>query len=259
MMPRSTDCVGTVPSGWVIPRPGGLLRRLLPVVSCCCVFLASCSNQPSGPERIPVVSLSEHEVTLAVGDSIPLQLLLMLPPGYVPSVTWSSSNPEIASVESPIKGEGLVRGLFPGQAVILVSGEGASDSAMVFVTPTEPPPSVTFLVTNGTCSSGQCSSFEVRGFPGNLPPVPAGNRSLYMGTVSTESACLTVPAADTFWIGETPTVWTSYDSFSLGILYPGEGWPEAKGSTNWFAPARSAGWRVTLPGDTLVTPADVCR
>jgi hypothetical protein len=171
MLPRSTNCVGTLPSCWVMGRPNGLLRRILPVLSCCCVFLATCSNQPSGPE---------------------------------------------------------------------------------------PPTSVTLLVTNATCSSGQCSSFQVRGFPSNLPPVPAGNRSLDLGTVSTEYACLSVPPADTFWTGQTPSVWTSNDSLSLGILYPGEGWPEAKGSTKKFVPARSTGWRVTLPGDTAVTPANGC-
>jgi hypothetical protein len=259
MLPSPTHRAGTPSVGWLTGRPSGLRRSLLPVLSGCCTFLATCSNQPSGPEQIPVVQLSEHEATLGVGDWIHLHLLPVLPPGYVPPVTWSSTNPETATVESvePLVGE--VRGLSPGQTVVLVAGEGASDSAVVIVLPPEPAPSVTLLVTNATCSSSQCSSFQVRGLPRNLPPVPAGPRSLDLGTVTMESACLTVPAADTFWIGETPTVWTSNNLLSLALLEPGEFWGFATPSTSAFVPASSAGWRVTLPGDTAVTPSGVCR
>jgi len=64
---------------------------------------------------------------------------------------------------------------------------------------TDPPPVVTLLVTNATCSSGQCSSFQIRGYPIplNQPSVPGG-WSEDLGDVSTESACLTMHAADTF-------------------------------------------------------------
>ena len=139
-------------------RPSARLFRFLVLLGCCCLFLAACNGKTTEPERIPTVQLLEREATLDVGDSLQLNLLPMLPPGYVPPVNWTSSSPETASVESVDEHVGLVRGLFPGQAVIRVSGEGASDSAMVVVSPTEPPPSVTLLVTNATCSSGQCSS-----------------------------------------------------------------------------------------------------
>jgi hypothetical protein len=130
--------------------------------------------------------------------------------------------------------------------------------ACTSATEPEPPPSVTLLVTNATCGSGQCSSFQVRGFPSNLPAVPAGPRSMDLGTVSTESACLTLPSADTFWINTTPSIWTSRDSLSLGILEPGQFWGHASPSTVEFVPANSAGWSVTLPDGTAMTPADVC-
>ena len=120
-------------------------------------------------------------------------------------------------------------------------------------------PSVTLLVTNATCGSGQCSSFQVRGFPSNFPKVPAGPPSLDLGTISTESACLTLPSADTFWVNRRPSIWTSRDSLSLGILEPGQPlWGHASPSTAEFVPANSAGWSVTLPDGTAVTPADVC-
>ena len=167
MLPRSTKCVGTVQSSWVRGYPGRVLCRILAVLICCCVFSASCSNQPSEPgsEPEPVVQLSDHEATLHVGQYLFLDLLPVLPPGYVPPVTWSSTSPEIASVVPADSLTVLVRGLSPGQTVILVSGQGASDSATVVVSPSEPGPSVTLLVTNATCSAGQCSAFQLLGLP----------------------------------------------------------------------------------------------
>lgn len=130
--------------------------------------------------------------------------------------------------------------------------------ACTSATEPEPGPSVTLLVTNATCGSGQCSSFQVRGFPSNQPALPGGPLSLDLGTVSTESACLTVPSADTFWIQSRPSIWTSRDSLSLGILEPGQFKGHASPSTSEFVPANSAGWSVTLPGGTVVTRTDVC-
>ena len=130
--------------------------------------------------------------------------------------------------------------------------------ACTSATEPEPPPSVTLLVTNATCDSGQCSSFQARGFPSNQPALPGGPLSLDLGTVSTESACLTLPSADTFWIQAKPSIWTSHDSLSLGILEPGQFPGHASPSTSEFVPANSAGWSVTLPDGTAVTPADVC-
>lgn len=267
MFSVSPNCVGSGSRHWVNGRPSLLLIGILMVLGSCCVFLASCGGESTEPERIPTVQLLEHEATLDVGDSLQLNLLPMLPPGYVPPVTWSSESPETASVEPIDAHVGLVRGLFPGQTVIRVSGEGASDSAMVVVSPTEPPPSVTLLVSNATCSSGQCTSLQIRGFPIplNQPKVPGG-WSEDLGTVSTASTCLIMHAADSFMViasGSTTAdtalyVWTSYDSLALGVLEPGE-WPQGKiPSTGAFVPARSAGWRVTLPTDTVVIPADPC-
>jgi len=267
MFPGSPRRVGSELPHRVRGRPNLIPFGILLMLGSCCVFLASCSEEPTEPGRIPTVQLLEHEGTIDVGDSLQLSLLPMLPPGYVPPVTWSSESPETASVESIDAHVGLVRGLFPGQAVIRVSGEGASDSARVVVSPTEPPPPVTLLVSNATCSSGQCTSLQIRGFPIplNQPKVPGG-WSEDLGTVSTASTCLIMHAADSFMvIASGPTtadtalyIWTSYDSLALGVLEPGE-WPQGKiPITGAFVPARSAGWRVTLPSDTVVIPADPC-
>lgn len=128
----------------------------------------------------------------------------------------------------------------------------------------EPPPSATLLVTNATCGSGQCSSFRVLGFYDHEAAVAPGGLlgKLWLETVNTEYACLTLPAVDSFRVGSTTEMttyyWTSRDSLSLGILEPGRHWGYARPSTAEFVPANSAEWSVTLPDGTAVTPADVC-
>ncbi len=129
--------------------------------------------------------------------------------------------------------------------------------------PTGPGPSATLLVTNATCGSGQCSSFKVMGFWTHQPVyTPAGRWFMDLGTVSTEYACLTLPGVDSFRVGTpdeiTTYYWTSRDSLSLGILEPGEWFFTASPSVSAFVPASSAGWSVTFPGGTAVTPAHVC-
>jgi len=131
--------------------------------------------------------------------------------------------------------------------------------ACTSATEPEPGPSVTLLVTNATCGSGQCSSFQVRGFWTHQPVyTPGGRWSMDLGTVSAGSACLILPGIDTFRVNTAPYVWTSRDSLSLGILEPGQSWLQASPSTSAFVPANSAGWSIIFPGGTAVTPADVC-
>jgi len=131
--------------------------------------------------------------------------------------------------------------------------------ACTSTTEPEPPPSVTLLVNNPTCDSGPCSFYQVRGFWTHQPvQTPGGPWSIDLGTVSTETACLTLPSADTFRVNGTPYIWTSRDPLSLGILEPGQFLGQASPSTIEFVPASSAGWSVTLPGGTTVAPADTC-
>ena len=96
------------------------------------VMAAACSD-PARPERVPVVQLVQDTVSMAVGDTIRLGLLPVLPPGYVPKVTWSSSNPNTATVEKAGWSDAMVRALNPGTAVITVAGDGARDSVFVSV------------------------------------------------------------------------------------------------------------------------------
>lgn len=123
----------------------------------------------------------------------------------------------------------------------------------------EPPPSTTLLVTNATCGTGECSSFQVRGIWAHQPvATPGGPWAMDLGTVSSASVCLTLPSVDTFRVNGTPYIWTSRDSLTLGILQPGEPGIPATSSTAAFVPANSAGWSITLPGGAAVTPANAC-
>ena len=66
MLPRSKNGAGILPSSRVVGRPSRVFPRILTALSCFCIFLATCSDQPSEPEQIPVVQLNEREATLLV-------------------------------------------------------------------------------------------------------------------------------------------------------------------------------------------------
>ncbi len=119
-------------------------RTLCGLCSVLPLLLASCSDS-SGPdsssrERTPVVQLSEHAATILVGDTFQAALvsLPLLPPGYVPTVEWHSSNPVIASVTSTGTRSATVTGVQAGQAMIHVAGDGARDSLHVTVIAGQP-------------------------------------------------------------------------------------------------------------------------
>lgn len=113
------------------------LRHLVGFTGLLCLPLAACSES-AGPEGTPTIQLMTHSATLAVGQSFEVGPLPLLPPGYVPPVDWSSSNPGVASVAPTGKTTARVTGIQPGEAVIHAAGEGAWDSLHVTVTPGGP-------------------------------------------------------------------------------------------------------------------------
>ncbi len=116
----------------------GAVTRTLVLLGASTVLLPAGCTSTSGPDRIPKVQLEVETATLAVGDTLQARLLPMLPPGYVPPVEWSSSNPTIAGVLATGTLTARVTGLQAGQAVIHVAGEGARDSLRVTVVPGGP-------------------------------------------------------------------------------------------------------------------------
>src|SRR5437870_3075393 len=91
----------------------------------------------------------------------------------------------------------------------------------------QPHASVTLLITNGTCETGQCASVQILGFPSNQPHTPGGFWSVDLGLVSAPSACLTLPPSATFRVidastGATMTyTWTTAEGLSLGAQRAG--------------------------------------
>jgi hypothetical protein len=119
-------------------RVSPFLRLMLPILGLFLSFSACSSTTGTDADElreVPVVQLAPHEETIALGDSLMLHLLPMLPPGYVPAVSWSSSNPEVAPVEPIGPTMAKVLGLSPGQSMIHVFGDGARDSTTVIIVP----------------------------------------------------------------------------------------------------------------------------
>jgi hypothetical protein len=123
------------------------------------------------------------------------------------------------------------------------------------------------LVTNTTCASGPCATLDVLAFPSvpDQPITPAGPWSLDLGTVTGESACLTIPASATFTVtdagtgAKTVTRWTTANRLSIGLVTPGQTRFQSGPSTGTFVPARAAAWRVDLPGTATPVPAIDCQ
>ncbi len=116
------------------------LRILVLVTASCSLVASACGNSGSSMDlgRIPVVQLAFDSTTVSVGDTVRLALLPMLPPGYVPAVTWSSSDSDVARVEKAGATSALVEGLQAGKAIVTAAGEGSRDSVTVTVTAAGP-------------------------------------------------------------------------------------------------------------------------
>ena len=92
-----------------------------------------CST-PGSPCMVVEVSLNQHSVSLAVKHSQQLVVTVTPPDAVDKSVTWSSSNPAVATVDNT----GTVTGVSPGDATIvttLTTNGSLKDTANVTVTP----------------------------------------------------------------------------------------------------------------------------
>lgn len=127
---RAWDGSGIFRTGGSVKRVSRRPPMLFGII--CTTFVLACSES-SGIDQIPVVQLVEDSVSVTIGSSVEVHLLPMLPPGYVPTVTWSTSSPTTATVAARGRTYALVTGVGVGEAVVTASGEGASDSVMVTV------------------------------------------------------------------------------------------------------------------------------
>ncbi len=132
---------------------------------------------------------------------------------------------------------------------------------------TAPQNPVTLRVSNASCGSGGCVAVHAVGFPSDAPQTPGGMWYLDLGTDSAATFCLSILRSGTFQVtavdqgGTSRTTtynWSDGDSLSLGTLAVGESPLTATPSTPAFVPRSSAGWGVSLPGTSAVTPAAPC-
>lgn len=136
----------------------------------------------------------------------------------------------------------------------------------------DPPRPVTLLVVNATCNAGQCERLTIRGLVGEAGLAVAYAASESLGVVSSDSACLLVPASlpyvqDTAATNQAPgtlvslpdTVrWTAEDRMAF----------EASDSTSGglrpaigVLPDSATGWRITFPmpdSESRPTPSAAC-
>ncbi len=75
------------------------------------------------------ISLNETNAVIEKGDFVQLRATVTPDDGYAPQVTWSSSNPSVASVDE----WGTVTGMGPGEAVITARAGSASATCRVKV------------------------------------------------------------------------------------------------------------------------------
>jgi hypothetical protein len=143
-------------------------------------------------------------------------------------------------------------------AALLISLAGCSEG-------TGPVLPLKLSVTNTTCATGPCASFEVLAFPQNQPRTPAGSWSLDLGAVTGPSACLTIPASATFTImdagtgDKTVVRWTTEQRVSIGLITASQSRLQASPSTGTCVAARAVAWKVALPGNTTPVPGRGCQ
>lgn len=97
-------------------------------------LFGACSG-PTDVQSIPVVQIGGFFGELTVGDTAVISLLPMLPPGYVPQVTWTTSDATVLSLEMRGSRAVLARALSAGDATVKAAGDGVQDSVVVTVQP----------------------------------------------------------------------------------------------------------------------------
>lgn len=126
---------------------------------------------------------------------------------------------------------------------------------------------VPILVTNGSCVGGSCAPLRILAFPSVTTSTPGGLWSLDLGVITTQQACLYIPAAAHFYvIGQemngsadtTVITWTSAVPVALSAQPPSMTRFTSSPTTAEFIPDQAAGWRTTLPAGTHVDQGSAC-
>ena len=92
-------------------------------------YTDSCIVTVLDTQPVTSVSISSHEETLAVNDNVTLTATVLPDNATYPTVTWSTSNENVATVNQ----NGQVTAVSPGTATITATADGQSDTCTVTV------------------------------------------------------------------------------------------------------------------------------
>jgi hypothetical protein len=148
---------------------GNRLKALLPaLLGGLALFLASCQQTQTQPDRVLSVTVTPATATIEVGQQVALTAQVQVTGNASTAVTWSSSNTAVATVDA----NGVVRGVAPGQAIIRatsVADNTKFGQATITVTPAERPNISILQPANGQVVTGNfVAQVRVQGSAGNL-------------------------------------------------------------------------------------------
>lgn len=134
--PLGARCSSRIVRGFVHTLRRATARAV--VAGTVLAFAAACGGDPAAPEVPPVVTVTANGSTsIASGSAVQLVATFRDNRGRVvnnPSITWSSSDPSVASVAST----GLVIGARAGTATVNATIGGISGGTAITVTPGSP-------------------------------------------------------------------------------------------------------------------------
>ncbi len=148
---------------------GNRLKALLPaLLGGLALFLASCQQTQTQPDRVLSVTVTPATATIEVGQQVALTAQVQVQGNASTAVTWSSTDTSVATVDS----NGVVRGVAPGQAIIRatsVADNTKVGQATITVIPAERPSISILRPANGQVVLGNfVAEVRVQGNVGNL-------------------------------------------------------------------------------------------
>ena len=132
------------------------------------LFLASCQQTQTQPDRVLSVTVTPATATIEVGQEVALTAQVQVQGNASTAVTWTSSDTAVATVDA----NGVVRGVAPGQAIIRatsVADNTKFGQATITVNPAERPNISILQPANGQVVLGNfVAQVRVQGSAGNL-------------------------------------------------------------------------------------------
>ena len=202
-------------------------------------------------DAIASVTVIPEQASLDIGSTTQLQADVRNGRGEVvlATVSWSSSAPTIASVNSG----GLVSGISEGGATVTASAGGKSADASIAVIDRFKSP--TLFIVNPLCDSTGCRELHIRAFiwEYRIPQSPFGAEAV--GEVTGPSACLSFPEGWEIIVrgidsqgnvvhADTITSSLGDEIFLTALDLESPGW--LVGSTETFIPNSSPGWNLAF-------------